>query len=116
MPSLFNEEKIQVFRCPNCSEYIASDSERCRFCSTLISLDMKQSKIEQEKSETKKANRKTAFRHLGIGGLIFLAGLVVFYASFAAASSSERGNLRIILILLVGGGMDFLYGLYLLKD
>lgn len=66
MASLFNEEKIEVFRCPNCSEYIASDSERCRFCSTLISSDLKKSKIEREKLETKQANRKTAFRHNGL--------------------------------------------------
>ncbi len=51
MSFLPDELKTQAFSCPNCKEYISSESDGCKFCSTQITPEMRESAIQKQIDE-----------------------------------------------------------------
>ncbi|CAN5813573.1 hypothetical protein BH24ACI1_BH24ACI1_23710 [soil metagenome] len=56
MSFLPDELKTQTFPCPNCQQYISSEIDVCKFCSTQITSDIKEFAIRKELEEKRQIN------------------------------------------------------------
>jgi RNA polymerase subunit RPABC4/transcription elongation factor Spt4 len=104
--------QVQIFQCPRCKEYISSDAEVCRFCKTPIDAETKRVAAIAQAKENRIYRRNQYLKHVGIGALLFIGGLVITVGSYTiAASGGGGGHFLITWGLMVSGGLDFLYGL-----
>jgi hypothetical protein len=107
----YDSEKLRVFRCPNCKEYINNRMTECSFCHITIDLVVARKAVDSEDRENKIFRRQHYKRHMKIGTLVFLAGAiptaVMLYGAYAST-----GELYLVFYGAIGGGLtDFLYGL-----
>ncbi len=106
-------EGLKVFRCPGCSEYIASDAQSCRFCKVLIEPETARMGIRQQKAQNKIARTKDYSTHLYRGGALFLLGVFVIIATYYLSEALLGTDfIWFPRVLIVGGGADFLYGVF----
>jgi hypothetical protein len=111
---MFNQgSALTVFRCPACAEYIASDSGTCRFCLVKIDPEVAHSGLQQQAVLNQVFRRRTYRTHMIRGGALLLASLsfVIFtyYFSEPVLGTTSFWAPR---VLMIGGGADFLYGIY----
>jgi len=104
-------EKLRVFPCPNCNEYINNQMAECSFCHFKIDLVEARKAIAFQERENKIFRRQHYKRHMKMGFLVFLAGAiptaVMLYSAF-----SLNGEIYLVFYGAIGGGLtDFLYGL-----
>jgi hypothetical protein len=108
-----DNEGLKIFRCPACREYIDAAAERCRFCQTTIEPEAARTGVRQQKARNKLERKKDYSTHLYRGGAFFLLGLLVmaatYYLSEAILGTEFVWFSR---FLIVGGGADFLYGVF----
>lgn len=104
--------QVRVFQCPSCHEFIATDANSCRFCSSPIDAQTAQLAADAQDKENLRYMRRRYVRHMLVGGAIFLGALTFSIATLAAAFYSDTGGYVIIVwgLVLYGAG-DFLYGL-----
>lgn len=109
MSFLPDELKIQTFPCPNCKQYISSEVDVCKFCSTPIPNEIKQSAIDKENKEKKatflKGHKNTIILGLGIlaAGILFLFDIfIAFKLSYADNTQSINCLAPIFIIIGIG--------------
>lgn|GEM_PF-2200603 len=103
-------EKLRVFPCPNCKEYINNQMTECSFCHFKIDLVEARMAIASQERENKIFRRQHYKRHMKMGMLVFLAGAiptgVMLYSAY-----SLSGEIYLVFYGAIGGGLtDFLYG------
>ncbi len=76
MSFLPDELKTQAFSCPNCKEYISSESDVCKFCSTQITPEMRESAIQKEIDEKKQINLNRHKNYLILGIVLLVLGFL----------------------------------------
>ena len=103
---------VQILQCPGCKEYIASDSERCRFCSRPLDAQTIQTAVAAQQKENKKYRRGHYTKYMLTGAGLFVVGLVITVGTYAMATFSSGGGHFVVTwgLMLVGAG-NFLYGL-----
>lgn len=108
-----NRESVKPFPCPTCREYLSSDAARCRFCGAEIDRESALEAARQEQLANRLYRRRHYRKHAWRGGGLFAAGVTILVGSYflfpllldTDAAWLPRG-------LVIGGGADFLYGLY----
>lgn len=81
--SILGPDDAFVFRCPQCSEFISSTVEVCRFCDTPITAEMKEAGAAATYNENRKYRRgfyaKILFMGIGLfaGGAALIALFVI---------------------------------------
>lgn len=76
MSFLPDELKMQSFPCPNCRQFISSETNVCKFCSTQITSEMKDTSIKKEIDEKRQINLNRHKNYLFLG--LALLGLGIF--------------------------------------
>ena len=107
----YDTEKLRVFPCPKCKEFINNQMTECSFCHFRIDLDEARKAIASQDRENKIFRRQHYKRHMKTGILVFLAGAiptaVMLYSTY-----SLSGEIYLVFYGAIGGGLtDFLYGL-----
>jgi hypothetical protein len=104
--------QVQVFPCPRCGEFIATDASQCRFCSTPIDPQKAQEAAAAQVKDNERYMRSRYLRHMLTGAGLFLLGLFISILSIVKAYSSPSGGYYVVTwgFVIFGGG-DFLYGL-----
>ncbi|HEX3557819.1 MAG TPA: hypothetical protein VHU19_01355 [Pyrinomonadaceae bacterium] len=103
---------VQILQCPGCKEYIASDAERCRFCSRPLDAQTIRIAVAAQQKENKSYRRRHYLKYMLTGLGIFVVGLVITVGTLAmAASSPGGGHFFITWGLMLAGAGNFLYGL-----
>jgi uncharacterized membrane-anchored protein len=104
---------VQVFQCPGCKEYIASDAARCRFCRRPLDAQTISAAVAATQADNKKYRRNHYLKHMGTGLGLFVLGTVLTVGSLWSAFASEAGGYYVVTWgLVAAGGGDFLYGLF----
>lgn len=78
MNLLPDEMKTQTFACPNCAQYISSDVDQCKFCSSSITSEMKQLALQKEFFEKKTIYLGNQKNSLILGILLLTIGFGLF--------------------------------------
>ena len=102
---------VQILQCPGCKEYIASDSERCRFCSRPLDAQTIQTAVAAQQKENKKYRRGHYTKYMLTGAGLFVVGLVITVGTYAMATFSSGGHVVVTWGLMLVGAGNFLYGL-----
>lgn len=109
-PTYDGERK--VFRCPNCTKFISTAVDTCRFCSIPVTDEIKRKGVSEQEGEDRgfRVNVQKKFFYSGIG--VFALGLVLLaYSLFSIYFTSEGVFfLWSPVITLVGLG-QIVYGL-----
>ena len=104
---------VQVFRCPGCKEYIASDAASCRFCRRPFDAQTIRAAVAATQAENKKYRRDHYLKHVATGFGLFALGVILTVGSLWSAFTSEAGGYYVVTWgLVVAGGGDFLYGMF----
>jgi hypothetical protein len=104
-------DPYQSFKCPTCNQYISNQVERCRFCNTLITDEMKAKAIDNESEESRKFSFDShkKFLYSGLGTLAF--GLFLLLVSFYTMFFTNEGRFFIWSpILIILGIAQMMYG------
>ena len=108
-----DNEGLQVFRCPACREYIDAATQRCRFCQTTIEPEAARTGVRQQKAHNKLERKKDYSAHLYRGGALFVLGVFVIMATYYLSEALLGTDfIWFPRALIVGGGADFLYGVF----
>lgn len=106
-------EPAKPFPCPECGEYLASDTLKCRFCAAEISSDYAGEAARRESLANRLYRKGHYSRHLRRGGGLFALGLVGLLGSYFFIPALFNSNAVWVSDgLLLGGGGDFLYGVW----
>ncbi|MBX7219724.1 MAG: hypothetical protein K1Y36_07245 [Blastocatellia bacterium] len=101
-------DRVRVFQCPSCQEYITTDAERCRFCG--IPVDRQASQAE----ETKQVREENLTKYKGhmFGGIaFFLCGLLGVIFSAAIFFYVRSVGIYVITFGMMASGIaEFSYG------
>jgi hypothetical protein len=113
------DEDRKVFRCPNCKQFISNKVDKCRFCSTPITDEIKLEAIKSQENEDKGFRVKTekAWLYIGIG--VFSLGLFLLGVSLYSIYFTRDGRFFLWspVLILVGFGQIIysLFGIYYAK-
>jgi len=108
-----NHEAMKPFPCPACSEYLSSEALQCHYCNAEIDPDYASSAVRDEKLANRRYRKGHYSKHLRAGSGLFALGLFILIGSYiffplilhTDAVWIPRG-------LILGGGGDFLYGVW----
>ena len=104
--------QLGIFQCPSCLEFIATDAQTCRFCSTPIAAEVALAEANRLADENRTYRRKKYARHMLTGGGVLGLGLAITIGTLLVATAAEGGGRYVVTYgLIVAGGGDFLYGL-----
>jgi hypothetical protein len=105
--------RAKILQCPGCKEYISSDARSCRFCFRPLDEQTVERAVAEQAKENRTYRRNQYLKHIPIGLGVCALGLVITIGTYAAAASSPTGGHYVIAHgLIVGGALDFLYGLF----
>lgn len=104
--------KSNVFRCPQCGNFINDRMEKCSYCKTPVDRSRIGDAILKKKEEQRRYRRRHYGRHIPIGLAIFAAGLGVLCITliFPVVLIGSGGFIILPYGAIVGGLGDFLYG------
>ena len=103
---------VEIFQCPGCKEYIASDAASCRFCKRPLDAQAVQAAVAATHKENRKYRRGHYLNHMLIGLGLFAVGLLIFVAILGSDFTRATGRLYMVAcVLIIAGGGDFLYGM-----
>jgi hypothetical protein len=108
-----NDDSYQAIKCPSCSKYISNQVNTCRFCSTLLTDEMKTQAIEAEQEESRQHRLKSnkTFLYVGIG--IFALGTLLLLVSIGSILFTPEGRFFIWSpFIMVFGLGQIIYGLF----
>ena len=81
-----NDDSYQPIKCPSCGQYISNQVNSCRFCSALLTDEMKSRAVELELDDNRKYRLKShkmfVFSGFGTLGLGLLLLFISFYTMF----------------------------------
>ncbi|MDQ6786184.1 MAG: hypothetical protein M3033_05125 [Acidobacteriota bacterium] len=81
----------EVFKCPNCQQFISTKQDACRFCSFQLNDDIKAKAIMKEADDTRQYRRNMHKKVLYVGLGIFAIGAVLSIATFITLFVSGSG-------------------------
>ena len=112
--SLFeSRDAVKPFPCPACREYLASDAARCRFCGAEIDPEFASDAARRERLNNRLYRRRHYKKHARRGGVLCAVGVAILVGSyFLFPVLLEVDAVWLPRSLVIGGGADFLYGLY----
>lgn len=107
------DEERKVFRCPNCKQFISNQVDKCRFCSTHITDEMKFESVKLQENEDKGFRVKTQKIWLYTGVGVFALGLILLGVSLYSIYYTNEGRFFIWspILILVGFG-QIIYSLF----
>lgn len=99
-----NWDSPQVFQCPNCQQYISTKYDACRFCSLVLTDEVKAKAVEKEEDGNRQYrydNYKKVF-YVGIG--VFAFGAFLLMVSIGSILFTPEGRFFVWspIITLVG--------------
>jgi hypothetical protein len=105
--------EYQVFRCPNCQQFISTKVDKCRFCSINVTDEIKLKGIEEQENEDKAHRVKDHKNWLYSGIGVFALGLFLFGYSLFTIYFTNHGRFFIWspILVLVGLG-QILYSIF----
>ncbi len=108
-----NHEPARPFPCPVCREYLAISATECRFCGAEIDPEFAQAAARREALGNRLYRKKHYTKHFRIGGPLLALGLIIMIGSYLLAREVLQTDfVWIPRTLIVGGGGDFLSGVY----
>jgi len=108
-----NREPAKPFPCTGCGEYLASDAVQCRYCGVEIDPEYARESSRREILLNRIYRHGHYSKHVRQGGVLFALGLVVMVGSyFLVPAVLHTDGVWIPRGLILGGGGDFLYGLW----
>jgi hypothetical protein len=106
----------EVFKCPNCQQFISNKLSTCRFCSFPLNDEIKAEAIENEASDTRKYRRgmfrKVLLIGLGITALGALLSTMSFITLFVAEGGFYFPWSPVILLFGLGQTLIGLFGIW----
>jgi len=107
------DEERKVFRCPNCKQFISNKVDKCRFCSTPITDEIKLEAVKLQENEDKGFRVKTQKTWLYAGIGVFALGLILLGLSLYSIYFTNEGRFFIWspVITLVGLG-QIIYSIF----
>lgn len=81
----------EVFKCPNCQQFISNKYEVCRFCSFPLNDETRAQAIEKEAEETRQYRVKMYKKVLYVGFGIFTVGVVLSLLSILSIFFAGQG-------------------------
>jgi uncharacterized membrane protein YvbJ len=103
---------VQIFQCPGCKEYIASDATSCRFCHRPIDPQTRQAAVAAQEAENRSYRKKQSVKMMLLGLGLLTAGIIITGGTYTlAAYSSGGGHFIMTWGLIIVGGLRFLQGL-----
>ena len=107
-----DKDERKVFRCPNCTQFISTAVDTCRFCSIPITDEIKRKGVSAQEGEDRgfRVKVQTKFLYVGIG--VFALGLFLLGISIFSILFTNEGRFFIWspILILVGLG-QIVYGL-----
>ncbi|MGH9971661.1 MAG: zinc ribbon domain-containing protein [Pyrinomonadaceae bacterium] len=108
-----SRDSVKPFPCPKCGEYLAADAARCRYCGTEISRDYARDAVRREVLANRRYRKRHYSKHLRLGAGLFALGMGAMIGSyFLAPMMLHSDAVWIPRGLILGGGGDFLYGVW----
>lgn len=105
MSFLPDELKIQPFQCPNCNQYINSEASVCRFCSTIINEEIKESGLKKEKIKKIEFSIGWHKKLIVTGTFLFIIGLFLIISPIIEFNYSNNVNFNCLAPLFLVGGI-----------
>lgn len=111
-----NGDSYQSFKCPSCGQFISNQVDKCRFCNTLLTADMKAKAIENEFEESRKFSFDShkKFLYSGLGTLAL--GIILLFVSLYTMFFTNEGRFfiwsPILIILGIGQMMYGSFGMF----
>ena len=105
MSFLPDELKTQTFPCPNCRQYISSEVDVCKFCSSPISSDIKQFAIGKELKEKIEINLNRHKNMLILGIVLLILGFFSILTPIIEVNYSNNVNINCLTPIFVIGGI-----------
>lgn len=81
----------EVFKCPNCQQFISTKYDACRFCSFPLNDEIKAQAIEKEADDTRQYRFKMSKKVLYVGFGIFAIGAVLSLISVFSIFFAGQG-------------------------
>ena len=108
-----NREPAKSFRCTACGEYLTSDTPRCRYCGVEVDPEYARDAARREILANRLYRQGHYYKHLRRGGGLFALGISVMIASYLLFPAIlDTDAVWIPRGLILGGGGDFLYGVW----
>ena len=106
-------DPLKPFPCSECGEYLASETARCRYCGVEIDPNYASDAARREKLANRLYRKDHYSKHLRRGGSLFALGVAVLVGSYFLFPVVLRTDaVWIPRGLILGGGADFLYGVW----
>jgi hypothetical protein len=103
----------KILRCPGCKEYISSEARSCRFCSRPLDAETVRRAVEEQAEENRAYRRKHYLKHIPAGLVVCAIGIVITIGMYTTEGSDAAFGHRVIVrAFIVGGALDFIYGLW----
>jgi hypothetical protein len=114
-PSLVHDAQSDgsaISECPNCGLVNPARAQRCDCGFDFSSQTMERSYLQKKTPVDRQAAERKYARHMGIGLLLVIVGIIVTAASYSAAASNPSGGRYIIAYGAVAAGIvEFFIGL-----
>ena len=106
-------EPLKPFPCPACDEYLSSDAAACRHCGAQIDPVYAGDAARRQTLANWLYRKKHYAKHVRRGGALFLLGVAVAVGSYCLFPVVLKTDfVWIPRGLVLGGGGDFLYGVW----
>ena len=104
--SYLDPSEIYVFRCPQCSQFISSMVDVCRFCQFPITPDVKNAGAAAIFNENKEYRVNFYKNVMFVGAALFVVGLLLLGVFLASIAARGEGTLFYIgpILVVVGFG------------
>jgi uncharacterized membrane protein len=104
--------KVEILRCRDCQEFIASDAARCRFCGRQFDSMTITAGVAATRAENNRYRRDYYLKHMLVGLTLFAVFSLITFGTFWAASRRNQGYFVVFWGFIIAGLGDFIYGLY----
>jgi len=105
----------EVFKCPNCQQFISNKYVVCRFCSLPLNDEIKAQAVEKEADDTRqyrvKMNKKVLYVGLGIFALGVVLSLISIFSIFFVGQGFYFPWSPIIVLFGLGQMLIGLFGI-----
>ena len=105
MSFLPEELKMQSFPCPNCRQFISSEANICKFCSTQITPKIREFAVAKEINEKKRINLNRHKNYLILGVILFGIGLFTLITPIIQINYSNNVNFNCLTPIFIMAGI-----------
>jgi RNA polymerase subunit RPABC4/transcription elongation factor Spt4 len=105
MSFLPDELKTQTFPCPNCKQFISSETNVCKFCSAQITPEMREFAVAEEINEKKRINLNRHKNYLILGIVLLGIGLFTIITPIIQINYSNNVNFNCLTPIFIIAGI-----------